>query len=58
LILRDAEKLEDEERAFVEHLVEMSLEVAEAQLLAREFNNWCFGTAGERCNAKEAEKAP
>ena len=38
LLLRDAEKLEAEERAFVEHLVEMSPEIAEAQILAREFN--------------------
>src|SRR5262249_23747207 len=38
LLLRDAEKLEAEERTFVEHLVEMSPEIAEAQILAREFN--------------------
>jgi transposase len=38
LLLRDAEKLEAEERAFVEHLVEMSPEIAEAQILAREFS--------------------
>jgi transposase len=39
LLLRDAEKLEAEERAFVEYLVEMSPEIAEAQILAREFNH-------------------
>jgi transposase len=38
LLLREADKLEAEERAFVEHLVETSPEIAEAQLLAREFN--------------------
>ena len=38
LLLRDVEKLEAEERAFVEHLVEISPEIAEAQILAREFN--------------------
>src|SRR5262245_33517442 len=38
LLLRDGEKLEAEERAFVEHLVEMSPEIAEAQILAQEFN--------------------
>jgi transposase len=38
LLLRDVEKLEAEERAFVEHLVEMSPEIAEAQILAQEFN--------------------
>jgi transposase len=38
LLLRDAEKLEAEERAFVEHLVEISPVIAEAQILAREFN--------------------
>jgi transposase len=38
LLLRDVEKLEAEERAFVEHLVEMSPVIAEAQILAREFN--------------------
>src|SRR5262249_2962716 len=38
LLLRDTEKLEAEERAFVEHLVEMSTEIAEAQILAQEFN--------------------
>ena len=38
LLLRDVEKLETEERAFVEHLVEISPVIAEAQILAREFN--------------------
>src|SRR5262249_50835089 len=38
LLLRDAEKLGAEERAFVEHLVEISPEIGEAQILAREFN--------------------
>ena len=38
LLLRDTEKLEAEERAFVEHLVEISPVIAEAQILAREFN--------------------
>src|SRR5262249_3989918 len=38
LLLRDAEKLEAEERAFVEHLVGMSPEIAETKILAREFN--------------------
>jgi transposase len=38
LLLREAEKLEAEERAFVEHLIEMSPEIAEAQSLAQEFN--------------------
>jgi transposase len=37
-LLRDAEKLEAEERAFVEHLVEISPVIAEARILAREFN--------------------
>jgi transposase len=38
LLLRDVEKLEAEERVFVEHLVEISPVIAEAQILAREFN--------------------
>src|SRR5215475_3892114 len=38
LLLREAEKLEGEERAFVEHLVQASPEIAEARLLAQEFN--------------------
>src|SRR5262245_3717333 len=38
LLLRDAEKLEVEERAFIEHLVEISPVIAEAQTLAQEFN--------------------
>src|SRR5262245_23270140 len=38
LLLREAEKLEAEERAFVEHLVQASPEIAEARLLAQEFN--------------------
>jgi transposase len=38
LLLRDPEKLEAEERAFVEHLIEISPVIAEAQILAREFN--------------------
>src|SRR5262249_19254376 len=38
LLLREAEKLEAEERAFVEHLVETSPEIAEARHLAQEFN--------------------
>jgi transposase len=38
LLLREADKLEAEERAFVEHLVETSPEIAEARLLAQEFN--------------------
>jgi hypothetical protein len=33
LLLRGAEKLETEERAFVEHLVEISPGIAEAQIL-------------------------
>ena len=39
LLLRDSEKLEAEERAFVEHLIEISPVIAEAQILAREFNH-------------------
>jgi len=38
LLLREAEKLEGEERAFVKHLVQASPEIAEARLLAQEFN--------------------
>jgi len=38
LLLRDAEKLEAEERAFVGHLIEMSPDIAKAQTLAQEFN--------------------
>jgi transposase len=38
LLLREADKLEAEERAFVEHLIETSPEIAEARLLAQEFN--------------------
>jgi transposase len=38
LLLREGEKLEGEERAFVEHLVQASPEIAEARLLAQEFN--------------------
>jgi transposase len=38
LLLREGEKLEGEERAFVEHLVRASPEIAEARLLAQEFN--------------------
>src|SRR5215470_17064455 len=39
LLLREADKLEAEERAFVEHLIETSPEIAEARLLAQEFNH-------------------
>src|SRR5262249_26199061 len=38
LLLRDDEKLDTEERAFVEELIEISPVIAEAQVLAREFN--------------------
>ncbi len=38
LLAREAEKLEAEERAFVESLVELSPEIAEAQSVAKEFN--------------------
>jgi hypothetical protein len=38
LLLLEADNLEAEERAFVKHLVETSPEIAEARLLAQEFN--------------------
>jgi transposase len=38
LLLREADKLEAEERTFVEHLIETSPEIAEVRLLAQEFN--------------------
>ncbi|MCI0392412.1 MAG: ISL3 family transposase [Acidobacteria bacterium] len=38
LLVREEEKLEAEEKAFVESLVELSPEIAEAQSLAKEFN--------------------
>lgn len=36
--MREAEKLEAEEKTFVERLVESSPEIAEAQIVAKEFN--------------------
>jgi len=38
LLIREPEKLEAEEKAFVETLVELSPEIAEAQIVAKEFN--------------------
>jgi transposase len=38
LLVREAEKLESEEKTFVERLVELSPEIAEAQSVAKEFN--------------------
>src|SRR5882672_9067486 len=38
LLVREPEKLEAEEKAFVETLVELSPEIAEAQIVAKEFN--------------------
>jgi transposase len=38
LLVREAENLAAEEKTFVEHLVEMSPEIAEAQILAQEFS--------------------
>jgi transposase len=38
LLVREADKLEDEEHVFIEHLIETSSEIAEARLLAQEFN--------------------
>jgi transposase len=38
LLVREAEKLKAEERTFVERLVELSPEIAEAQSMAKEFN--------------------
>jgi transposase len=38
LLVREAEKLESEEKTFAERLVELSPEIAEAQSVAKEFN--------------------
>jgi len=38
LLVREAEKLEAEEKVFVENLIELSPEIAEAQSVAKEFN--------------------
>lgn len=38
LLVREPEKLEAEEKTFVETLVKLSPEIAEAQIVAKEFN--------------------